>query len=74
MISKYGNRENERIYLISDYVKLVTVHGFPVGVVPANSRAAEKITRMVNAVHPSESGYKQMADSIYAWMKGMLVK
>lgn len=74
MISKYGNRENERIYLIPDYVNIDTVRGFPAEVVPANSRTAEKITRMVNAVHPSESGYKQMADSIYAWMKGMLAK
>jgi len=74
MISKYGGRENERIYLIPDYVNVDTEHGFPTEVVPANSRTAEKITRLANAVHPSESGYKQMADSIYAWVKEILAK
>lgn len=72
MKTKYGGRENERIYLIPDYVNVDTEHGFPTETVTANSRTAEKITRLANAVHPSEAGYKQMADSIYAWMKDML--
>jgi lysophospholipase L1-like esterase len=30
--------------------------------------------RQINDVHPAASGYRQLADSIYGWMKGVLAK
>ena len=69
---KYAGREKERIYLIPTYLSLDTRHGFPTDTMLANAHATETITRQSNAVHPSAVGYKQMGDSLYAWLKVML--
>lgn len=69
MIKKYGNREKENIFLIPAYVNLDTVNGFPFESKAPNARAAAKVLRHCNGVHPAKSGYLQIADSIYAWLK-----
>ncbi|MCE5238650.1 hypothetical protein LLH23_09170 [bacterium] len=75
VVEKYGHREAENIYLVPAYVNLDAMHNYPTVEVPANARAdgpGAKIFRLANGVHPAASGYRQMADSIYCWMKGML--
>jgi len=71
-IATYGGREAEGIYLIPDHVNVDAVHCYPTTTGPANSRTAEKVSRQANGVHPSAEGYRQVADSIYYWMKGVL--
>ena len=31
-----------------------------------------KLTRQANGCHPSAEGYRQIADSVYCWLKGVL--
>ncbi len=49
----FGNREAERVYIIPTQLNLDPVDGYPVN----------------NGVHPNETGYQQIAASIYAWLK-----
>jgi len=71
MMMKYGGREKENIYLIPAYVNIDTVHNYPRQTMAVNARNPEKITRQCNGVHPDSSGYKQMADTLYYWVKGL---
>jgi len=72
MMAKYGRREKENIYLIPAYVNIDTAHNYPTQSVPVNARNTEKILRLCNAVHPSAAGYRQLADSLYFWVKCIL--
>jgi lysophospholipase L1-like esterase len=77
LVEKYGGREAEGLFLVPAYVNLDTVHNYPVAEVPANARAAgpgSTILRQNNDVHPAASGYRQLADSLYCWMKGIVSK
>jgi len=75
VVEKYGNREAENIYLVPAYVNLDAVNNYPKAKGPANARGdATDFSRLCNGVHPAASGYKQLADSIYCWMKGQLSK
>jgi lysophospholipase L1-like esterase len=71
-IATYGGREKEFIYLVPDNVNLDAVHNYPAATVPVNGRNAEKVTRQANGCHPSAEGYRQIADSVYCWLKGGL--
>ena len=74
MMSKYGNREKENIYLIPAYVNIDAVHNVLKQSVPINARNPEKITRICNGVHLDPIGYQQIADSLYFWVKGLSLK
>lgn len=52
-LEHYGNREAEHIFVVPTELNLDPVGGYPVN----------------NGVHPNESGYRQIAASIYAWLK-----
>jgi len=75
VVEKYGGHEADNIFLVPAYVNLDAVHNYPTIEVPANARAEgpnSKVFRLNNGVHPAPSGYRQLADSIYCWMKGTL--
>ncbi len=72
MKAAYGNREAMEIYLIPVYVNIDTVYGYDFCQVMANSCSETAVSRQIDGVHPSESGYKQMADSMYNWMKWLI--
>jgi hypothetical protein len=55
-------------------VNLDTVHNYPMTNAPANSRSDQEVARLNNGVHPAGTGYMQMADSVYCWLKAMLAK
>lgn len=71
MMARYGGRENENIYLIPAYVNIDTARNYPAQSAPANSRNTNAVLRLCNGVHPSAEGYRQMADSLYCWVKGI---
>lgn len=71
MIEAYGKRSDDHIDLIATYANLDCVHNYPGGQAPANSRSGEKVVRLNNGVHPAESGYQQIGDSVYCWIKGI---
>ena len=72
MISHYGGRTDENLYVVPNYLNLDVVHGFPTWSPPINARSEEKMTRVNNGTHPSEAGYQQVGDVIYAWIVNML--
>ncbi|PYV15500.1 MAG: hypothetical protein DMG07_09620 [Acidobacteria bacterium] len=72
MIERYGGREKENVFLIPTYLNLDTAHNYPRFSTPWNSRTAESGSRVNNGTHPSPEGYRQMGDSIYCWLKGVL--
>ncbi|MBI2477651.1 MAG: hypothetical protein HYV60_03085 [Planctomycetia bacterium] len=52
-LEHFGNRQAERIFVVPTELNLDPVDGYPVN----------------NGVHPNEQGYRQIAASIYAWLK-----
>jgi len=71
---RYGEREGENLFVVPAYVNFDSVHNVPTVEVPANARNDVKIIRQNNDVHPAASGYRQLADSLYCWIKGQLAK
>jgi hypothetical protein len=69
MTETFRGREDDHVFLVGAHLNLDPVHGFPSVKVPAHSRTAEPIVRQNNGVHPSESGYRQIGDAVYAWMR-----
>ena len=72
MIRHYGKREKDNIFLVPANVNLDCVHNYPQRTAPVNACNGTKITRANNAVHPAASGYNQIGDSIYCWLKAQL--
>jgi len=74
-MAQYGGREAEHLFVVPAYVNLDCVHNYPVTEGPANARASgpgATLIRQNNDVHPAASGYRQLADSLYCWMKAVL--
>jgi len=74
MMEHYGQRESENIDLIPTHLNLDCVYNYPTTQVFANARSTEKVTRLGNSVHPNASGYQQIGDSVYGWLKATTVK
>jgi lysophospholipase L1-like esterase len=72
--AKFMNREAENVFFVPAYVGLDAVNNYPIAKGPANSRSDQQIGRLNNGVHPAGPGYKQLADSLYCWLKGMLAQ
>ena len=69
LISHFQNVSN--VYLVPINANIDTANNFPTTLASVNSRNSNSITRITNGVHPANSGYCQIADSIYAWLKNM---
>lgn len=69
---KYGNSEKENIYIIPAHMNLDCENNYPIVKESVNSRNTKISERLNNGVHPAESGYNQIADSLYCWLKYML--
>jgi lysophospholipase L1-like esterase len=69
LIEKYKNREADGIYLIPINANLDTEHNMLTETVAVNSRNTDTIVRQSNGVHPATSGFYQIADTIYYWLK-----
>lgn len=70
MISKYNNRESDGIYLVPSNVALDTVNNMVYSpVAPVNSRSNATMARQNNGVHPAISGYQQIGDALWAFIK-----
>jgi lysophospholipase L1-like esterase len=72
MYARWGNREAEHLTIVPGFVNLDTVHGYPTVLAPANARSDQQIARGSNGLHENAGGYKQLADTIYCWLKGQL--
>lgn len=73
MVDYFKGKEASNIYLVPVNVNLDTEHNMPTETVPVNSRNSQTIVRQNNGVHPAESGYYQMSDMVYYWLKSFEV-
>ncbi len=74
LLERYDNREKENIFTVPSQTNLDCQNGFPAANAPWNSRTDAKTDRLSNGVHPSDSGYRQIGDSMYAWLKARLAE
>ena len=68
MVEHFGSRVGEHVYLVPTYLNLDCDHHFPTWTSPVNARSKVPLTRVNNGTHPSEPGYEQIGDTIYAWI------
>lgn len=69
LMERFGGREGEKLFIVPTHLNLDCVNNYPLLEAPANARASQKIIRANNGVHPSAEGYRQIADSLYSWLK-----
>lgn len=70
MISRYTGKEANRIYLVPSNTALDTVNNMNTAASgPVNSRSSVIIARQNNGVHPGTSGYQQIGDAVWAFLK-----
>jgi lysophospholipase L1-like esterase len=70
--AKWGDQEARNISIVPGFVNLDCVHGYPAVTQPANARSEVQIGRGSNGLHSTAAGYRQLADTIYCWLKGQL--
>lgn len=69
MIEKFSGYQEKKLILIPANVNLDCENNFPAVSAEANARNVRNLLRQSNGVHPDVTGYKQMGDSFYAWLK-----
>lgn len=69
MIDHYSGREQERIDLVPVYVNLDCRHNYPTEAASVNADNPDQAVRQNNGVHPAASGYNQIGDALFAWLK-----
>jgi len=70
LYSTYSNSESNRIYICPATVGLDTVNNMQrAAAAPVNSRSAVTVERQNNGVHPATSGYQQIGDAVWAFLK-----
>lgn len=67
MLSAFAGRENEGVHLVPAYINLDCRRNYPTEPVRADA-AGKPAPRQNNGVHPSADGYRQIGDSLYAWL------
>jgi lysophospholipase L1-like esterase len=68
MIKRYAGRQSKGLQLIATHANLDCVHNYPTETVAPNAHSDEKVVRQSNGVHPSAAGYRQIGDTVYAWL------
>ena len=74
MREKYSGREKEHLYMVPTAVNLDCEHNYPTRAAKWNAQCESDAIRLDNGVHPAASGYRQIGDTLYAWLKGQLGK
>tara|TARA_R110001592_G_scaffold287035_1_gene555691 strand:+ start:138 stop:3440 length:3303 start_codon:yes stop_codon:yes gene_type:complete len=70
LIAKYSGQEASRIYIVPSNVALDTVNNMNrASAAPVNSRSAITVQRQNNGVHPESTGYQQIGDALWAFLK-----
>jgi lysophospholipase L1-like esterase len=70
LIAKYQGQEALRVFIVPSNTALDTLNNMSrASSAPVNSRSAVTSTRQNNGLHPVTSGYQQIADAIWAFLK-----
>lgn len=70
LLAYFKNKETSGIYIVPVNVNLDTEHNMQTETVAVNSRNSSTVVRQNNGLHPADSGYYQIADVVYYWLKG----
>jgi hypothetical protein len=74
LMEHYGGRKGHGTALVPAFVNLDCVHNYPTREAPANAATDRTLVRQSNGVHPAAAGYRQIGDTLYCWLKGMLAR
>lgn len=69
-LNQFSGRTGSGVHLVGVNCNIDTVHNWTVAPTPANSRTSTLVDRQSNSVHPGTTGYYQIADTIYSFIKG----
>lgn len=70
LIAKYSGQEASRVYVVPSNTALDTVNNMSrAASAPVNSRSSITVQRQSNGVHPATSGYQQIGDAVWAFLK-----
>jgi lysophospholipase L1-like esterase len=69
LIDNYKDKTADRIYLLASNANLDTKNNMAVETVALNSRNSTTTVRQANGVHPADTGYYQIADTVYYFLK-----
>jgi lysophospholipase L1-like esterase len=73
MLKKYQKKQKEdNIFIVPTHLNIDTCHSYPVREENVNSQTCEKIIRQVNGVHPDKTGYYQIGDTVFSWLKSLI--
>ena len=67
----YTGKEASNTYVLASNYSLDTDRGYPVTSAAASSRITKVIDRQNNGVHPSNEGYQQIGDAMFAFIKAL---
>ena len=65
-------KKDKKLFLIPTHLNLDRDHNFPKMEEEINYGNSKKIIRQCNGLHPELAGYRQVGDSLYAWLKYQL--
>lgn len=73
LIAYYSGKEAQNIYLVASGLNVDTENNFPVTnpAVAINSQNSNTVVMQNNGVHPADSGYKQIGDALFAFLKAI---
>lgn len=69
MYARYKDKEAQDIYVVAAGLNVDTVNNFPTATQAINSQNSTQIAVQNNGVHPDVSGYKQIGDALFAFLK-----
>jgi len=69
LYSYYSGKEAQSVYVVGSGVNVDTENNFPTSSEVINSQNTTIITSQNNGVHPADSGYRQIADGLFPFMK-----
>lgn len=70
LLARYSGQESNRVYVVPTSVSIDTVNNVSYAAsAPVNSRASVNVSRANNGVHPADSGYQQLGDALWAFLK-----
>ena len=73
LANRYSGEEANRVYICPAGLNVDSVNGFPrEASANVNSRSTVQVERQSNGVHVSTSGYQQIADGIFAFLKNQV--
>ncbi|KXO82647.1 hypothetical protein AYL20_01235 [Acinetobacter venetianus] len=71
LFAYFKDKEASSIFVVGSGLNVDTENNFPTGTGQINSHNTNTITTQINAVHPADSGYKQIGDAMFAFLKAV---